>query len=49
MRLDLLLALASVAVILSPCLMEILRKDEVEEEDQPQTYRWNSHNARRKP
>ena len=46
MRLDLFLALASVAVILSPCLIEALRKYEFEREEQTQKYPWNSHNAR---
>jgi hypothetical protein len=46
MRLDLLLALASVAVILSPCLIEALRKYAFEREEKAQQYPWKSHSAR---
>jgi hypothetical protein len=46
MRLDLLLALASVAVILSPCLIEALRKYAFEREEKAQQHSWSSQNAR---
>jgi hypothetical protein len=46
MRLDLFLALASVAVILSPCLIEALKKYAFEREEKAQQYSWNSQNAR---
>lgn len=46
MRLDLLLALSSVAVILSPWLIETLRKYEFEREEKVYSGRWNSHKAR---
>jgi hypothetical protein len=46
MRLDLLLALASAALILSPCLIETLKKYEFEREEKGHPHRWNSRNAR---
>gem|GEM_PF-3918237 len=45
MRFDLLLALASIVVVFSPCLIEALREYEFERE-KTQSYRWNSQNAR---
>jgi hypothetical protein len=43
MRFDLLLALASIVVVFSPCLIEALREREFERE---KSYRWNSQNSR---
>ena len=45
MRLDLILALASIVVVFSPCLIEALREYEFERE-KTQSYGWNSDHAR---